>query len=163
MHQTIWFQEHLASPLGDVLNAAAGAVEEVDYKVAPSAGIRTAEVTAAIRGPLAGLGFTLPEGGVQLATASSRQGADGTVVADGYDAHFGVSVHVHGGRARTNNEALYSVLRAAAAADVLACALVVPATYKGGQCALPIVRQLEELSSWAGISLSLQAACVIAY
>lgn len=161
MHHTIWFQEALTHPLEDVLNAAAGAIEEAGYKVAASAGIRTAEVRAAIRAPLIGLGFKVPDERIELAIGATD--AAGTITVDGYDAEFGVSVHIHGGRARTNNEALYSVLRAAAAADVLACALVVPETYKGGQCARPLVRQPEELSSWAGVSLSLRAACVIAY
>lgn len=161
MHHTIWFREPPATSIQDVLNAAAGVVEEAGYKVAASAGIRTADVTAAIRGPLTGLGFTFPDGGIELSTTMTD--ATGVVAVDAFDAQFGVSVHVHGGRARTNNEALYSVLRAAAAANVLACALMVPATYKGGQCAVPVVRQLEELSSWSGVNLSLQAACVIAY
>ncbi|WP_141776149.1 hypothetical protein [Phycicoccus sp. SLBN-51] len=161
MHHTIWFRDVRKTPLEDVLNAVAGAVVEAQFEVAPAAGIRTADVIAAIRTPLLTLGFDAPHAGLQL--EASTDGTAGVIAADGFDRQFGVSVHVHGGRALTNNEALYSVLRAAAADAVLACALVVPERYKGGQCALPIVRQLQQLAAWEGVTLNLDAACVIAY
>lgn len=75
----------------------------------------------------------------------------------------GVALTIHGGRAFTNNEAVWRLLQLAGRPRTRAVVAVVPQTYKGGACASKVEQQLEELARNRGVAIDLAWAAHIAY
>lgn len=100
-------------------------------------GVRTAAIRDAVAPGLERLGF-------------SSSGIAGIFVDDG-----GTAVTVHGGRAYTNNEAVWRIIQLAGDSNVHAVVTAVPLVYKRGSCAPKVAEQIQELAANKGVELDL--------
>lgn len=100
-------------------------------------GVKTAVVREAITPGLERLGF-------------SRTSTPGIYMDD-----EGTAVTIHGGRAHTNNEAVWRVIQLAGDPNVRSVVTAVPRVYKGGSCAPKVAEQIHELAANNGVGLDL--------
>ena len=75
----------------------------------------------------------------------------------------GTAVTVHGGRAYTNNEAVWRLIQLAGRPRLRAVVTVVPWTYKNGACAAKVEEQIIELSKNPGVAIDLDWAAHASY
>lgn len=124
-----------------------------------------------IRHAVAGLTIAAPTEGrfravdVQTALAPRLERLEFTFSA-GHNAFLdatGTAISVHGGRAYTNNEAVWRMIQLAGRPRVRAVVSVVPWTYKNGACSAKVEKQILELATNPGVAIDLDWAAQVPY
>lgn len=124
-----------------------------------------------IRHEVAGLTISAPTDGkfrtvdVQTALAPGLERRGFTFIA-GHNAFIdaaGTAITVHGGRAYTNNEAVWRMIQLAGRPRVRAVVSVVPWTYKNGACSTKVEEQIVEIAENPGVAIDLDWAAQAPY
>lgn len=148
MPQPIWFTDPPADETETrlLLSRVGTALSHSLPQRSPDDGIHRSELLAHLAEPLRRLGF-LPGG----------------APADLHRPQLQTALAVYGGRAYSNNEVVWHLLKLAGRKDTRSALFVVPRTYKRSQCSDKVIDQLDIVAASHGITIEMDWVAVVPF